>query len=161
MTNSTKASHADVSLSACHYGHVYYNYSLLYGRKAGNFTDRGKVKNMSECLRICCKDVSCKIALMLELNCYSVACYGKFCQTVPVKPFQFKPKIAHVIRRKGKSESGVRYALTKRIKWWRMKLQSNFNCICKMQVKCSWVLIWSPINIFEDKSQVLPGFRVY
>lgn len=117
VTNSTKASHADVSLSACHYGHVYYNYSLLYGRKAGNFTDRGKVKNMSECLRICCKDVSCKIALMLELNCYSVACYGKFCQTVPVKPFQFKPKIAHVIRRKGKSESGVRYALTKRIKW--------------------------------------------
>ena len=109
VKNTTKVHHADVPLPTCHFGHVYYNYSLLYGRKAGNFTDQGQVKDMSECLRICCKDVSCKIALMLELNCYSVACYGKFCQTVPVKPFQFKPKIAHVIRRKGKSEMCVFY----------------------------------------------------
>ncbi|KAJ7382509.1 hypothetical protein OS493_034672 [Desmophyllum pertusum] len=60
---------------------------------------------MSECLRVCCKEVSCKIALMLERSCYSVACHGKFCQTVPVKPFQFKPKIAHVIRRKVTSDA--------------------------------------------------------
>ncbi len=104
MTNATEAHHADVTPPSCHYGHVYYNYSLLYGRKAGNFTDQGEVKDMRECLHICCKEVSCKIALMLELNCYSVDCYGKFCQTVPVKPLQYQPKIAHVIRRKGNYE---------------------------------------------------------
>ena len=91
----------DVATPSCHYGHVYYNYSLLYGRKAGNFTEQGEVENMSECLRMCCKETSCKIALMLEQNCYSVSCRGKFCQTVPVNPLQFKPRIAHVIRPKG------------------------------------------------------------
>ncbi|RMX40405.1 hypothetical protein pdam_00022242, partial [Pocillopora damicornis] len=90
----------DVATPSCHYGHVYYNYSLLYGRKAGNFTEQGEVENMSECLRMCCKETSCKIALMLEQNCYSVSCRGKFCQTVPVNPLQFKPRIAHVIRPK-------------------------------------------------------------
>ena len=105
MTNGTIARQTDVTPPSCHYGHMYYNYSLLYGRKAGNFTDQGEVENMSECLRICCKEVSCKIALMLARNCYSVACHGKFCQTVPVNPFQFKPRIAHVIRRKG--EQGI------------------------------------------------------
>ena len=91
-----------LALPACQYSRVYHNYSLLYGRKAGNFTHHGKVKDMNECLRVCCKNVTCKMALMLEHNCYSVACVGRFCQTVPVKPLDFKPSIAHVIRRKGK-----------------------------------------------------------
>lgn len=109
VTNTTKAHHTDFTSHTCQYGHVFYNYSLLYGRKAGNFIDQGEVKDMKECLRVCCKEVSCKIALMLDRNCYSVACEGKFCRTVPVKPLQFKPKIAHVIRRKGEhvwSEQG-------------------------------------------------------
>lgn len=101
VTSREKTLPIDVATPSCHYGHVYYNYSLLYGRKAGNFTEQGEVENMSECLRICCKETSCKIALMLEQNCYSVSCRGKFCQTVPVNPLQFKPRIAHVIRPKG------------------------------------------------------------
>ena len=101
VAGKEKALPDHVTTPLCHYGHVYYNYSLLHGRKAGNFTDQGKVEDMRECLRICCKEPSCKIALMLEQNCYSVSCHGKFCQTMPVNPLQFKPRIAHVIRPKG------------------------------------------------------------
>ena len=97
-----KVPSSNVNSSECHYGHVYYNYSLLYGWKAGNFVEQGEVKDMSECLHICCRQKSCIIALMLDHSCYSVACVGRFCRTVPVKPFQFKPSIAHVIRRKGR-----------------------------------------------------------
>ena len=100
---NTEGHDVDVKPHACQYSHVFYNYSLLYGRKAGNFTDQGEVKDMNECLLLCCRQLSCKMALMLERNCYSLACVGKFCRTVPVKPLQFKPKIAHVIRQKGKN----------------------------------------------------------
>lgn len=77
--NLIKVFYVDVLLLVCYYGYVYYNYFLLYGRKVGNFIDWGKVKNMSECFCICCKDVFCKIVFMLEFNCYFVVCYGKFC----------------------------------------------------------------------------------
>ncbi|PFX18862.1 hypothetical protein AWC38_SpisGene16742 [Stylophora pistillata] len=100
VAGKEKALPDHVTTPLCHYGHVYYNYSLLHGRKAGNFTNQGKVEDMSECLRICWKEPSCKLALMLEQNCYSVSCQGKFCQTMPVNPLQFKPRIAHVIRPK-------------------------------------------------------------
>lgn len=103
-TNTTEALHTQFTSHTCQYSHVFHNYSLLYGRNAGNFTDQGKVNDMRECLRLCCKELSCKIALMLGRDCYSVACFGKFCRTVPVKPLQFNPKIAHVIRQKGKHE---------------------------------------------------------
>ena len=77
---------------------MFFNYSLLYGRRAGNFTDHGEVRDMDECLRLCCSELSCKLALMLNRNCYSVACVGKFCRTVPIRPQLLKLKIAHVIR---------------------------------------------------------------
>ena len=97
MVSTTKPYHTDVR---CQHGLVFHNYSLFYGRRAGNFTDRGEVKNMDECLRLCCGELSCKMALMLDRNCYSVACVDKFCRTVPVKVQLSKLKIAHVIRRK-------------------------------------------------------------
>ena len=100
LVSTTKPYHADVTSNTCQHGLVFHNYSLFYGRRAGNFTDRGEVKDMDECLRLCCGELSCKMGLMLDRNCYSVACVNKFCRTVPVKLQGFKLKIAHVIRRK-------------------------------------------------------------
>ena len=100
MVSTTKPYHTDVTTDTCQHGLVFHNYSLFYGRRAGNFTDRGEVKSMDECLRLCCGELSCKMALMLDRNCYSVACVDKFCRTFPVKVQLFKLKIAHVIRRK-------------------------------------------------------------
>lgn len=88
--------------SSCHVGNILYDHSLRYGRKAGNFVYGGEMTEMSDCLDFCCKDVHCSLALMIGKSCYAVECAGTFCQTVPVKHLQFNPKLAFVIRSKGK-----------------------------------------------------------
>ncbi|XP_065651596.1 uncharacterized protein LOC101240327 isoform X2 [Hydra vulgaris] len=58
----------------CKNGQVFYNTTLKGGYQAGNYTNFGKVSNMSICVRMCCGNRDCDAAFMLENNCFAVAC---------------------------------------------------------------------------------------
>lgn len=67
----------------CKNSDIKYNSTLKGGIKAGNFTDLGKISEISTCIRMCCGRKDCDVALMLEANCYAVNCYNEdLCQPV-------------------------------------------------------------------------------
>ncbi|PFX33592.1 Tolloid-like protein 1 [Stylophora pistillata] len=78
-------------------GEILYNVTLKYGIKTGKFSDKGKVGNMSECVRACGRMETCSLAFMLGKQCFAVACYSDaLCLTKPAfSPF-YKPQIAFV-----------------------------------------------------------------
>lgn len=82
-------------------GEILSNVTLKYGIKAGRFSDKGKVANMTECIRACGKLETCSLAFMLGKQCFAVSCYSDtLCVTKPAfSPF-YKPKIAYVKHKK-------------------------------------------------------------
>lgn len=70
----------------CKNGAVQYNKTLLGGYDAGKFKLLSHSTNMSACIRLCCGEMSCDVALMIERKCYSVACKTlRLCQAIPAK----------------------------------------------------------------------------
>ncbi|XP_015765053.1 PREDICTED: uncharacterized protein LOC107343965 [Acropora digitifera] len=82
-------------------GEILSNVTLKYGIKAGRFSDKGKVANMTECIRACGKLETCSLAFMLGKQCFAVSCYSDtLCVTKPAfSPF-YKPKISYVKHKK-------------------------------------------------------------
>ena len=81
-------------------GPILYNVTLRLGIKAGKFTDKGRQKGMSECIRTCGKEPSCDLAFMLGKQCFAVTCNkGESCHTKPTFSKFFNPQIAYVKHR--------------------------------------------------------------
>ena len=63
---------------------VYFSVALRGGWTAGKFTDMGVVHNLRDCVKHCCDDKSCDLAMVLSRKCFTVHCYSLAdCQTVP------------------------------------------------------------------------------
>lgn len=71
--------------------------TLRGGIKAGNFTDKGVVKNMEECSAFCCADVQCNVAFLIRDNCFLVACKDyDSCKMKPALSEYYRPRMAYV-----------------------------------------------------------------
>ena len=108
VATKLEALHTADSKLMCKNSQIFYNSTLRGGYKAGNFTDLGKVFNMSACVRLCCGDKNCDAAFMLEKNCYAVACIKEdLCTPVHAKRsgalISLNPKISYITSR---SEEG-------------------------------------------------------
>lgn len=56
---------------------VVQNASLEGQLQAGNFTFLGAVKDMEECMSLCCASKRCQLAYMDKAKCYGVKCYSE------------------------------------------------------------------------------------
>ena len=56
---------------------VVQNASLEGRLHAGNFTFLGAVKDMEECMSLCCASKKCQLAYMDKSKCYGVKCYSE------------------------------------------------------------------------------------
>lgn len=71
--------------------------TLRGGIKAGNFTDKGVVKNMEECSAFCCADEQCNVAFLIRDNCFLVACKDyDSCKMKPALSEYYRPRMAYV-----------------------------------------------------------------
>lgn len=71
--------------------------TLRGGIKAGNFTDKGVVKNMEECSAFCCADEQCNAAFLIRDNCFLVACKDyDSCKMKPALSEYYRPRLAFV-----------------------------------------------------------------
>lgn len=71
--------------------------TLRGGIKAGNFTDKGVVKNMAECSAFCCADEQCNVAFLIRDNCFLVACKDyDSCKMKPALSEYYRPRMAYV-----------------------------------------------------------------
>ncbi|EDO44201.1 predicted protein [Nematostella vectensis] len=65
-------------------------YSLKGGTRAGHVIQLGKSAGMHECVKRCCHQHACDVALLLDGRCFGVACFSKhLCEPVPVPHPQF------------------------------------------------------------------------
>lgn len=71
--------------------------TLRGGIKAGNFTDKGVVKNMDECSAFCCADERCSVAFLIRDNCFLVECKDyDSCKMKPALSEYYHPRLAYV-----------------------------------------------------------------
>ena len=89
----------------CRLGDVYRNRDLVGGLGAGNFTDKGKVDTIEECMKICCGIRDCSVAYVVENNCFAITCTEKEqCKTFIKSPSENSPVIGFVNRSGPKGE---------------------------------------------------------
>jgi len=96
----------------CKNSDIKYNSTLKGGIKAGNFTDLGKIAEMSTCIRLCCGRKDCDVALMLEANCYAVNCYNEdLCQPVLARKSglltNLSPRLSFITSRDEEGQYGL------------------------------------------------------
>ena len=71
--------------------------TLRGGQFAGIFHDRGPVKNMQECMHMCCNTKNCDVAMMHGPKCFSVRCLNdSTCETIPADDDDIDMQIAHM-----------------------------------------------------------------
>ena len=85
----------------CTLGKVYRNRDLVGGLGAGNFTDKGPVGAIEECMEICCGIKDCSVAYMVEDKCFAISCNDREqCKTFVKSPSENSPVIGFVDRHK-------------------------------------------------------------
>lgn len=76
---------------------ILYNMTLVHGLKSGDFSDFGVVPDMATCVRFCCGDKACNMALMLGSTCYTLHCASpEYCKVRPAHPSSLNPRISFV-----------------------------------------------------------------
>ncbi len=76
---------------------IYRNITLRDGVNAGEFTDRGNVKDMDGCLKHCCSDENCNLAFVIKETCFTVKCKNyEACSLKSAISKYYNPRIAYV-----------------------------------------------------------------
>ena len=85
--------------TTCKLGNVLRNSDLVGGLGAGNFTDKGKVTTIEECMHLCCEMENCTVAYQIGDNCFAVECLNsRLCETITRTPLSVSPVIGFVNR---------------------------------------------------------------
>lgn len=91
------ASHTILEEYSCGQEDIEYNVTLRGGQFAGIFHDQGPVKNMQECMHMCCNTKNCDVAMMHGPKCFSVRCLNdSVCETIPADDEDIGMQIAHM-----------------------------------------------------------------
>ena len=94
-----KAMSRDDDKRLCFPGVVEHDVTLGGGINAGSYTEQGEVLNMHECVKWCCQDKGCDVAMVIKGICYTVSCYDqRKCDSVPVRRIQYHPRLVRVKR---------------------------------------------------------------
>lgn len=76
---------------------IEYNVTLRGGQYAGIFRDQGPVKNMQECMHLCCNSKNCDVAMMHGTKCFSVRCLNdSVCESIPADDEDIDMQVAHM-----------------------------------------------------------------
>ena len=62
-------------VNSCHHGKILRDHILVGGHRAGVYKLRGKTPRFAACFALCCADMFCNAAFLLDRKCYSVQCY--------------------------------------------------------------------------------------
>ena len=90
---------------ACTHTFVFNNSTLRGGLTAGDVKNEGLVEGMEQCVDLCCKTLECNVALLINEECYIVACTNKVrCEAIPVKERGGNTKVAYVARNTDEAE---------------------------------------------------------
>ena len=87
---------------------MYRNVTLRNGINSGEFTDRGSVLNMEDCITQCCGDDNCNLAFVIKDTCFTVKCKDyDACSLKSAVSRYYNPRIAYVNWSPPKDNLGV------------------------------------------------------
>ena len=96
-TPSTTPTHAK---SSCTYSKLYHHVSLVGGLQAGNFSRLAQFSNMAECVRGCCAQRSCDVAILMRDTCFALQCKTpELCSARPARLKNFSLQIVYIYRK--------------------------------------------------------------
>lgn len=82
-------------------GKVQKNAVLRAGMISGDLTVHKGIKRMRPCMKKCCQDMKCRVAVMLERKCYTVRCINEeYCKAraAPPSAYSKRPMLGFVKR---------------------------------------------------------------
>lgn len=82
-------------------GKVEKNSVLRAGMVSGDLTAHKGIVHMKPCIKKCCQDMKCRVAVMLERKCYTVRCINQeYCKSrpAPLSAYSKRPMLAFVKR---------------------------------------------------------------
>ena len=94
---------ADVAIrqGSCFRSPILRDVRFKLGRHAGDFKSVGIVRNVDQCVALCCMERACNAIFMLGLRCHLVSCSNEQdCQTVEAKSKFYKPTVVYLARSK-------------------------------------------------------------
>ena len=76
---------------------IYHDVTLNGGISSGEFTDKGHVTSMDQCIGKCCASDSCNVAFVIKDTCFAVKCktYDECGLKAAVSDY-YNPRIAYV-----------------------------------------------------------------
>ena len=84
-------------IESCLQSPIQQNVTLRGGINAGSFKKLAQFVAMQLCIRLCCEEKGCDVALMSGKNCYGVQCFSEeLCTAVPAKKAPSSLMISHV-----------------------------------------------------------------
>lgn len=76
---------------------VYRDVTLKGGISSGDFTDKGHVTSMDECINKCCGTDTCNVAFVIKDTCFTVKCSSyDDCALKSAVSEYYSPKIAYI-----------------------------------------------------------------
>ena len=76
---------------------VYRDVTLNSGINSGDFTDKGHVANMDECVSKCCDSDTCNVAFVIKDTCFLVKCKSyDTCGLKSAISDYYSPKISYI-----------------------------------------------------------------
>ena len=83
--------------------------TLRGGLKSGNFTHLGTVPDMRTCTKRCCASKRCDLALVLDDQCFALACFSPpgWCEMTRGYSLNFKPSMAYILKKSGTSNNST------------------------------------------------------
>lgn len=83
----------------CTYSKLYRHVSLVGGLRAGNFSRLAQSVGMSECVRRCCDQRSCDVAILMRGTCFALHCASpELCSARPARLKNFSLQIMYMYR---------------------------------------------------------------
>lgn len=84
-------------IESCLQSPIKQNVTLRGGINAGSFKKLAQYVAMQLCIRLCCEEKGCDVALMSGKNCYGVQCFSEeLCTAVPARKAPSSLMISHV-----------------------------------------------------------------
>ena len=98
-TKPTPSTTTTPTKPSCTSSKLYRRVSLVGGLRAGNFSRLAQSVGMSECVRRCCDQRSCDVAILMRGTCFALHCASpELCSARPARLKNFSLQIMYMYR---------------------------------------------------------------
>ena len=94
---------SEPAMSRCTQSKLYRHVTLVGGLRAGNFTRLAEFTDMDDCVKRCCAERPCDVAILMRDTCFGLHCSTpELCSARPARLKNFSLKMVYMYREDSK-----------------------------------------------------------